>query len=132
MLDHAEIEAFFDAYLTHWNARDFDAVADCYGAPASFVLPSGVVSLPDAAAKVAMLQNLFAQMEADGFSHTTLGPVAARSCGPDMVVADVPNVRRWRADGSLMEEIDGHYILQRQEGIWRAMVAVVCTPGWRG
>lgn len=128
----SEIEGFYETYLTHWNARAFEKVAACFAEPAMFVLPTGAVSLPDRAAMVAMLQGLFARMEADGFSHTTLGPVTVRACGPDLAVADVAKVCRWRADGSLMEEIDGHYVLQRKDGVWRATVAVACNPGWRG
>lgn len=126
-----DISLFYGRYLAHWNAREFADVAACFAQPALFVLPSGAVSLPDSAAMVVMLQGLFARMEADGFSHTTVGPMTARACGPNLAILDVSDICRWRGDGSLMEMIDGHYVLQRTDSVWRATVAVSCEAGWR-
>lgn len=128
----AEVAQFYDRYLSCWNARAFDDVAACFAQPALFVLPSGAVSLPDSTAMVAMLQSLFARMEADGFSHTTVGSMTVRPCGTDLAVLDVSEICRWRGDGSLIEKIDGHYVLQRSDEVWRATVALTCDPGWRG
>ena len=35
-------------------------------------------------------------------------------------------------DGSILEEIDGHYVMQRTADGWRFAVAVVCEGGWQG
>ncbi|MEM7024645.1 MAG: nuclear transport factor 2 family protein [Pseudomonadota bacterium] len=127
----SEVDELYARYLEAWNARDFEGVAACYTEPAMFVLPTGAVSLPDRPALVALLKKLFAGLEADGFSHSTIGAVGARACGEGLAIADARDVRRLRADGSTIEVIDGHYVLRKDEGSWLFMLVVTCTPGWQ-
>jgi len=121
----------FDRYLTAWNARDFPGIADCFSEPAMFVLPGATVCLPDRAALVVMLGKLFDTLESQDFSHTTLGRISPRPSGEDMAIVDVRSVKRHRQDGSLLEEIDAHYIMKHEDGRWFLTVAVSCAPGWR-
>lgn len=126
----AEIETFYDRYITAWNARDFAAVASCYSEPALFMLPAASVSLPDRAATISMLETLFARLTADGFSHSTVGNFTVRPCGEGMAIADARDVKRLRGDGSAIETIDAHYVLRKDGGDWRFTVTVTCEPGW--
>jgi ketosteroid isomerase-like protein len=121
----AEIRAFFDRYIAAWNARDFDTVADCYAEPALFMQPTRSFSLPDRAAKIAMLEELFAGLAAAGFT------LSIRPTGETMAIADARNIRRLRGDGSAIEVVDGHYVLNKERGVWRFAVAVICAPGWQ-
>lgn len=127
-----EAEALFNRYLRAWNAHDLPAVADCFAEPAMFVLPTGAVSIPDRAAFVTLLQKVFAGLVAAGYSRSTIGPIKARSCADDLAIVDALDVRRLKDDGSLLEEIDGHYVMQRTGDGWRFAVAVVCEQGWQG
>lgn len=126
-----EAQSLFERYLDCWNRRDLDGVAACFGEPAMFVLPSGAVALPDRPALVALLKKVFAGLETDGFSHTTIGAVTATPCGDGLAVLDAADVRRIRRDGSLLEDIDGHYVMRRSDGAWQLIVAVACNRGWR-
>lgn len=126
----AEVRAFYDRYITAWNAQDFPAVAACYSEPAMFLLPDKTVSLPDRAAMISMLESLFARLVADGFSHSTVGAFEVRPCGEGMAIADARDVKRLRGDGSAIETIDAHYVLRKEGGDWRFTVTVTCEPGW--
>ncbi len=124
-------QALFDKYLESWNARNLEGVAECFAEPSMFVLPAGAVSLPNRAALVALLEKVFAGLDEVGFSHTTIGKVSTTSCGSDIAIVDAANVQRLKADGFLLEEIDGHYVMQNTADGWRFVVAVACTSGWR-
>ncbi len=127
-----EIEAFYNRYITAWNAQDFKGVAACYAEPAMFLLPAATVSLPDRAAMVAMLETLFARLTGEGFSHSTVGSFTVRPCGEGMAIADARDVKRLRGDGTAIETIDAHYVLRKEGGDWRFVVTVTCEPGWDG
>ncbi len=127
-----EAEALFDRYLKAWNARDLPAIAACFAEPAMFILPSGPVSVADQPALVLLLEKVFADLVAAGYARSTVGPVKARRCGNGIAIVDALDVRRLRQDGSILEEIDGHYVMQRTAAGWRFAVAVVCEGGWQG
>ena len=128
---YAQAKALFYRYIECWNARNLPGVAACFTEPSMFVLPTGTIALPDHAALVALLKNVFAGLEAAGFSHSEVGPVTATPCGDGLVIVDAAKVRRLKADGSLLEEIDGHYVMRETDEGWRFTVAVVCAAGWR-
>ena len=125
-----EIEALYERYLTAWNGRDFLGVAECFTEPAFFVTPNMDISLPDHSTLVAMLQKMFAGFEADGFSHSEVGEISARTCSARMTIVDVKSISRLRKDGSLIEVIDGHYVARQTGDGWKFTTAVVCAPGW--
>ena len=127
----AAAEGLFERYLSAWNARDFAAIADCFTEPSVFVLPENAMSMPNRAAATALLENIFAGLEAEDFSHSTIGAVNAKACGDGLAILDVSDIRRLRKDGSAIETIDGHYIMQRQGGDWFFAVVIPCAPGWR-
>jgi uncharacterized protein (TIGR02246 family) len=126
-----ETQKLFDRYLKAWNARDFPGVAACFSEPAMFVLPGATVSLPNRAALVEMLGKLFETLENQGFSHTTLGRISPRPSGEGMAIVDVRSVQRHRRGGSILEEIDAHYVMKSENGSWKLTVAVSCANGWR-
>lgn len=127
----SEIETLYQKFLTRWNARDFAGVAECFSEPAMYVLPAATIPVPDRAAMVALLESLFARLEADGFSHTVIGEVSARSCSGTLAVVDAKDVARLRHDGSAIEVIDGHYIAAKSPDGWRFSVAMACDRGWQ-
>lgn len=128
----ADVKELFERYLSAWNARDFPAVAACYAEPSLFILPDATVPVGDRGALVTLLENIFAGLDAAGFSHTEIGAITARACGENLAVVDATDVRRLRKDGSVLEVIDGHYIARRVEGVWYFTVATACAPGWKG
>lgn len=128
----SEVDELYARYLEAWNARDFERVASHFSEPAMFVLPAAAVSLPNRAALVALLEKVFAGLEANGFSHSTIGAVTARACGEGLAIADARDVRRLRADGTAIEVIDGHYVLRREQKGWLFTLAVSCALGWQG
>lgn len=126
-----DIEHLFDRYLTAWNARDFYTVAACYAYPCLFILPQASLSVGDKAEMLALLEGLFAGLEADGFCHTEIGKISVRACGDTLALVDVTDIRRLRKDGSILEVIDGHYVARFEKDAWFFNTAVVCTPGWQ-
>ncbi len=127
----SEARALFDRYLDNWNSRNLEGVAECFAEPSMFILPAGAVALPDRIALVGLLEKVFAGLEDVGFSHTTIGEVTTASCGDGLAIVDAADVRRLKSDGSLLEEIDGHYVMQKTASGWRFVVAVSCAAGWR-
>lgn len=127
-----EIEAFYDRYITAWNAQDFKGVAACYAEPAMFLLPDRTVSLPDRAAMISMLETLFGRLTGEGFSHSEFDSLTVKPCGEGIAIADARDVKRQRGDGTAIETIDAHYVLRKEGGDWRFAVTVTCEPGWDG
>jgi hypothetical protein len=80
---------------------------------------------------VALLEKVFAGLEADGFDHTEIGLVRATPCNETLAIVDASDVARLRTDGSAIEVIDGHYVASRDSGNWLFSVAVSCARGWR-
>ncbi|MGI9493548.1 MAG: nuclear transport factor 2 family protein [Geminicoccaceae bacterium] len=127
----AQAQALFARYLEHWNARDIQAIAACFTEPSMFVLPTGTIAMPDRRALTTLLKKIFDGLDAAGFSHSEVGSVTATPCGDGLAIIDASRVRRLKADGSFLEEIDGHYVVRETDEGWRFTVAVVCVPGWR-
>lgn len=125
-----EIKALFTAYLAAWNARDFDAVAKCYTEPSLFVLPDATVPIADHAAMIALLERIFAGLEADGFSHTEIDKISIQPRGDTLATADAYTVRRLRGDGTEVEVIDAHYVLRRGKTGWQFTTAVSLPHKW--
>ncbi len=128
---HQAARELFATYLKAWNQKDLSAITACFDYPSVFVLPDATVSLPDADALSALLEKIFAGLEADGFGHSTVGSVVARRCNREMAILDARNVARLRKDGSVIEVIDAHYVIKRSGGAARFAVAVVCERGWQ-
>jgi ketosteroid isomerase-like protein len=126
-----EVAAFYAHYLAAWNNRDYAALADCFALPATFVSTVGTVCASDRTKLLLQLERTFDRLEADGFDHSELGSLETRRCGEGLAVADASAVRRLRADGSLQECIDAHYVLRREPAGWRFVISMSCTPGWR-
>ncbi|MCB1491274.1 MAG: hypothetical protein KDJ77_05660 [Rhodobiaceae bacterium] len=127
-----EIVVLYGSFLSAWNSRDFEGVANCFAEPAFYALPGTDIPVPDRSSFVALLEKVFAGLEADGFSHTEIGEVSARACGETMAIVDAKEVARVRKDGSLIEVIDGHYVVRKFDDGWRFTMAVTCTRGWQG
>ena len=125
-----DIEALFDTYLSSWNARDFQRVAQCYTEPSLFVLPEASVPIADNAAMIALLERIFSGLEADGFSHTEIDDISICPRGDTLATADARGVRRLRGDGSEIEVIDAHYVLRRTEARWQFTAAVSLPHNW--
>lgn len=123
--------ALYQRYLAAWNGRDFAGVAACFTEPAFYVLPGASVALPDRDSFVSLLKKVFAGPEAQGFDRTEVGKITAAPCGADMAVVDARDVARLCRDGTVIETIDGHYVICKQDGDWRFTLAVTCAPGWR-
>ena len=126
------IQALYGQFLSAWNSRDFKGVANCFSEPAFYALPGIDIPISDRASFVALLEKVFAGLEADGFSHTEVSEISAQACGEQMAVVDAKSVACLRKDGSSIEVIDGHYVARKSNDGWRFTVAVTCTSGWQG
>ena len=126
-----EVEAFYAGYLAAWNARDLEGRDACFALPATFVSPMGTLAVNSRRELRAVLARNFERLQSEGFSQSSAGTLEVRTCADGLAVADVRGLRRLRADGSLQEEIDAHYILRRDGRGWRFVVTMTCTPGWQ-
>ncbi|GAB5469644.1 MAG: hypothetical protein Kilf2KO_26740 [Rhodospirillales bacterium] len=130
-MTHEDAKDFYEAYLAAWNAQDLIATSGFYGEPSCFVLPDRTVPLEDANATLGLLEMVFEGLHREDFERSTYESLTVRSCNPGVAALDVSGIARHRRDGSVIETIDGHYILRHQDdGGWRIAVTVVCKPGW--
>ena len=127
----SDIEKLFETYLTAWNGRDFDAMAELFSEPAIYFFPTGPHPIPDRASLAATMKKVFEGLEAEDFSHTEIEAVTARQCNDTLAIVDLKNVARLRRDGTAIEVIDAVYICTLQDGAWKLSTAVGCWPGWR-
>lgn len=126
-----DAQALFARYLDCWNARDLVGAAACYDEPVLFISPTNTAALADHQALVGFFETIVAELEADGFSHSSIATINATLCRDGLATVDTTGVRRVRKDGSFIEEMDAHYIMRKRDGEWRLSVAVSCAPGWR-
>lgn len=126
-----DAQALFARYLECWNRRDLVGAAACYDEPVMFISPTDTACLPDRKALSAFFETMFTSLEADGFSHSSIGTINATLCREGLATVDTTLVRRVRKDGSFIEELDAHYVMRKRDGEWRLSVAVSCVPGWR-
>ena len=124
-------ENLFATYLKHWNAQNIQFVAACYAEPCMFISPGGTAMLQERSALEEFLVQLFAGLNENGFSHSTVGEISVSRCNDGMAIMDVSNVRRLKSDGSVLEAIDAHYILKEYDDGWKIAAAVVCEPDWQ-
>ena len=61
-----EIVALYRSFLSAWNGWDFKGVANCFAEPAFYALPEIDIPVPDRSSFVALLEKVFAGLEADG------------------------------------------------------------------
>jgi uncharacterized protein (TIGR02246 family) len=125
-----EIADLIETYLLAWNARDFEKMASLFSEPATYIVPSGNLHIPDKAAIISKLQQQFVEIEAEGFDRTEIGEVVVTMCNEFSALAELKNLRRLRSDGSKIAVIDALYICVLEEGSWRLSVAMAGDCGW--
>ena len=130
MSTKAKVHDLITTYLAAWNARDYAGMAALFTEPAVYVLPDGPKHIQNRDALVESPKQQFAVLEANGFDHTQIDRIDVRECTDTTGMADMKNVARLRADGSVLEIIDAVYICILQEGAWKLSIAMACRPGW--
>jgi len=131
MTMQTEIQDLVQVYRTAWNARDFEGMAALFTEPATYVVPSGTLHIPNRLALMEKLKQQFAGLEKDGFDHTEIESVEVHQCNETTAMADLKQVARLRADGSAIDVIDAVYICIKQEGRWRLSIAMACWTNWK-
>lgn len=130
MSTEAKVHDLITTYLAAWNARDYQGMAALFTEPAVYVMPDGPKHLSNRDALVESLKQQFVVLEANGFDHTEIDRIEVRECTDTTALADMKNVARLRADGTVLEVIDAIYICILQEGQWKMSIAMACRPGW--
>ncbi|MBD3663029.1 YybH family protein [Sulfitobacter aestuariivivens] len=125
-----EIVNLVETYRLAWNARDFEGMAALFSEPAMYIVPEGVLHIPDKAALVSKLQLQFVDLEAEGFDRTEIGDVVFTMVTEYSGLAELRHLRRLRTDGSEISAIDVLYICVLEEGNWRLSVAMAGPCGW--
>lgn len=130
MSTKAQVHDLITTYLAAWNARDYEGMAALFTEPAVYVLPDGPKHMPNRQALIEGLKQQFALLETNGFDHTEIDRIEVRECSGTTAMADMKNVTRLRADGTVLEVIDAVYICIMQEDNWKMSIAMACRPGW--
>jgi len=130
MSDAQDVHALIAAYLTAWNAREFDGMAALFAEPNGMMGPDGMGVIPDRAALAAGLAKRFEAMDADGFDHTEIERVDVQMCSDALAIAHLINLRRLRADGSVQGAFDSFYVCARTAEGWRLTLGAACDLGW--
>ena len=124
-----ELTAFYRAYLKAWNGREFERLANFFDEPCMVATAAGGMSFASRAAYQAHQRQAFAEIEARGYSHTTVGEITAAPLGPGLALLDVADVCRMHRDGSIMERRRAHYLLRLTGDGWRFTVVASCIVG---
>ena len=90
---------------------------------------NGGTSFSSRAAYQAHQRQAFAEIEARGYSHTTVGEITAAPLGPGLALLDVADVCRMHVAGSIMERRRAHYLLRLTPDGWRFIVVASCIVG---
>jgi len=116
------VTRFYRAYLEAWNQRDFEALAGFIDVPCMVVMPGGAECFADPAEYLARQRRSFAEYEARGYSHNTVGEITVSPLGEGLAGVDAPDVCRMHVDGSVMERRRAHYLVRLTPDGWRFCV----------
>ena len=105
-------------------------MASLFSVPATYIVPSGNLHLPDKAALISKLRQQFVELDAEGFDHTEIGEVVVTICNEYAALAELRELQRLKSDGSEIAAIDALYICVLEEGNWRLSVAMAGQCGW--
>jgi ketosteroid isomerase-like protein len=112
-------------YVEAFNTGDGAAVARIMAYPVMVGgsgHPPGTIA--DEAGYAAMIENTLAEFRTRGWARSQIDRLeAVETAGDTGVVAAW--FSRWRADGSKIEEGNGHYIAVKQDGEWKLTAAIV-------
>ena len=131
MSDQATVIHLIETYRLRWNARDFDGMAALFTEPSAMMYEQGLRPVSDQATMAAGLRGRFEALEADGFDRTEIESVDVEMCSATMAIAYLSNLRRLRADHTVIDAIDAFYICIKQDDVWRLSVGGACDLGWR-
>lgn len=119
------IAAIYRKYVETFNTQDGAAVARLLAYPV-MVGGSGHPpgSIPDEAAYQRMIENTFEEFKKLGWVRSQIDRLeaVATACDTGVVAAWFS---RWRADGSKIEEGNGHYVTVKHDGEWKIIAAIV-------
>ena len=129
-MSEREITDLIDTYLLAWNARDFEKMVSLFSEPATYIVPSGNLHIPDKAALMSKLRQQFVELEAEDFDRTEIGDVVVTLCSEYAALAELRNLRRLNSNGAEIATIDALYICVLEKGSWRLSVAMAGQCGW--
>ncbi len=119
--DRTQVAALFARYIDAWNAGDFHQIgADIYQTPV-YVYETGTTSaLETPEAIVGLLSGLRKELNASGFTHSTLEHVATCDLGNGLMFATF-HYRRYfsSATGQSDDVLASAYILRKYAAGWR-------------
>lgn len=116
------LTAFYRDYIDTWNGRRFGELAGKFDEPCIVITPGGAESFAARADYETRQRASFADYEARGYSHTTVGELSVTPMGDGMALLDAPDVCRMHRDGSIMERRRAHYVLRSTADGWRFTV----------
>jgi len=129
--DVIALKALVDTYLTRWNARDFPGMAALFSEPSAMIHGGALIATAETSDVEDGLRKRFAAMDADGFDHTEIGRVEVEMVNAETALVHLLDLRRLRADGSVMDAFDGLYLCTKTALGWKLAVGVAGAPGWR-
>ena len=126
--EHQAIRQLVQHYIDVFNAADFEACADCYRFPLTFITAAGVSVLPDKGAFIAMWRQTHAALVAQGWARSTLDETHVRLLDRNLAFGSI-KVSRLRGDGSLMETAGSVYTLRKGREGWKIVANVMQDVG---
>jgi ketosteroid isomerase-like protein len=115
-------------YIDVFNQADFEACAECYRFPLSFITPAGVAVLSSREEFLAMWRQTHAALVAQGWARSTLDETHVRLLDANLAFGSI-KVTRLRGDGSVMETAGGVYTLRKGREGWKIVANVMQDVG---
>ena len=126
--DSQDIRSLVQRYIDVFNAADFEACAECYRFPLSFITPAGVSVLASREEFLAMWHKNHAALVAQGWARSTLDETHVRLLDANLAFGSI-KVTRLSGDGSVMETAGGVYTLRKGREGWKIVANVMQDVG---
>lgn len=126
--DSQDIRSLVQRYIDVFNAGDFEACAECYRFPLTFITPAGVSVLASREEFLAMWRKTHAALVAQGWARSTLDETHVHLLDANLAFASI-QVTRLRGDGSVMEAAGGVYTLRKGREGWKIVANVMQDVG---
>lgn len=123
-----EISTHLDAYISSFNARDYEKASSYYKEPAVAISAAGTIIMQTQREVSEFLSTTSARLREDGFDHSVWsGPKKVIVLDEAGLLLASCGCRRLRKDGSSIEEFTATYTMGKGDQGWR-IAAILQHP----
>jgi hypothetical protein len=127
-----ELEAFYKSYAAAFSREDVVAISKSFGCPCSWISgQQGLGQLATESDIQRMLGNFLSDLKERGWVRSELDQLKIWPLAEDLAML-LGDVTRYKADGSVLEQVRGWYTVRRDTKNWKIVTISELAPPFLG